>query len=928
MPLRESPALSDYVVAVATIAAAILIRALLTPLMGPAFPLATMFSAVAFTSWYSGWQPAVLTMVGGFVAADLAFIPGTAPLFGRPVVSELFSVSVYLLTCGSIVVLGEAGRRAQRRLHAGQQALAAANQELERRVEAQALLAAIVASTGDAVISTTIDGVITSWNRGAEQLLGYAEADALGRNIDVLVPADRRDEAWRARARITAGGRVDHLDTVRVTRTGERRDVSVTMSPIHDRRGDAIGVSIVARDITLRKAAERERLRNEEAQRLLVAVHDATRGLHDPDEVVLATVTQVARQVGVTRCAYGDIDLDSQSLVITRGYAAGAPDMAGRHPLQVFGAPVAAELQAGRTVMIGDLAGHPWTAAPEVAATCARLAIAALLCVPMHRAGRLVAALMIADNQPHEWSGHDAALLAQVAERTMVAVERARAAAALRESRDVLALAMRAGRMGAWSRDLVTNAVWWSPELEAIVGSPSGAFGGSEAAFYDLVHPDDRLGLARAVDDAVGSHADYQVEFRYRHASGDWRWMEGRGKAVYDADGRPRTLYGLGIDVTERRRAVEALEDADRRKDEFLATLAHELRNPLAPITAGLHVLRATGGEGEAAQRARAIIERQVEQMVRLVDDLLDVARIATGKTELRPDTMDVADAVRDAVETSRPQVAAAAHQLTLDLPAAPILVHADRTRLAQVFANLLNNSAKYSRPAQAITVSLAREGEEAVVRVRDAGLGIAPETLPGIFEMFRQGLAGEERSRGGLGIGLFLVKRIVDMHGGRVEAHSEGLARGSEFVVRLPVLAGRTAPAPALGEASAVKPPPARRKILVVDDNEDAAAMLASVLALDGHETRLAHDGVEAMRAALEYRPEVVFLDIGMPRVDGLDAARWIRAQPWGRDTVLVAVTGWGQADDRRRSEAAGFDHHLVKPASPAAIADLLASL
>ena len=750
--------------------------------------------------------------------------------------------------------------------------------------------------------------------------------DALGRDVAMIVPPDRMDEQRHILERTSAGGRVDHLDTVRVTCDGEPRDVSLTVSPIHDSRGQVTGMSMVARDITQRKAAERERQRHVEEHRLLVAIHDATRGLQHASDVMLETVTHVGRHFAATRCAYGEVDVGADTILITRGYTRDVPTVAGLYPLATFGDGVVAALKGGHTVAIDDVGVHPWTAGPSVAATYARMAIASMLCVPLMRTGRLVAILVVGDGVERAWRAHDGELLEQIAERTLFAVESARATTALRESRDVLALAMRAGRMGAWSRDVATGTVWWSAELESIVGLPPGGFGGSEHAFYAIVHPDDQPALAQAVEAALRSQSDYRMEFRFRHASGDWRWMEGRGKASYGADGTARMLYGLGIDVTERRNAVDALELADRRKDEFLATLAHELRNPLAPITSGLHLLRATGGTGDAADQARAIIERQVAQMVRLVDDLLDVARISTGKTELQSAPMDLADAVRDAVETSRPLIEAADHQLDLAVPDPPVFVYADRTRLAQVFANLLNNSAKYSPRARAIAVSLARDGDDAVVRVRDTGIGIAPETLPGIFEMFRQG-AGAGRASGGLGIGLFLVKRIVEMHGGQVEAHSRGLGHGSEFVVRIPALPAVTVVA-ATASAGAAGPAAIRRRILVVDDNVDAAAMLASLLALGGHDIRTAHDGIEAIRAADDYRPDVIFLDIGMPLLDGHSAAKWIREQPWGRETVLVALTGWGQDQDRQRSEEAGFDFHLVKPANPMAIADLIASL
>lgn len=402
------------------------------------------------------------------------------------------------------------------------------------------------------------------------------------------------------------------------------------------------------------------------------------------------------------------------------------------------------------------------------------------------------------------------------------------------------------------------------------------------------------------------------------------RWMEAHGRAVYGADGTPTMLHGLVADITERRQAVDALKDADRRKDEFLATLAHELRNPLAPISAGLHILRAAPPEPEATA-ALDMMHRQVSQMVRLVDDLLDVARITTGKVEVRRDPMDIAVAVRDAVETTQPMVGR--HRLRVVEPREPIVVSADRTRLAQVFANLVNNAAKYSEPNEPILVTIARENGDAVVRVRDHGIGIDADMLPRVFEMFRQVERSGGWTRGGLGIGLSLVKRIVELHGGTVTAHSDGRGLGSEFVVRLPAIdaVALTTDAAAAPSTSSA---PVRRRVLVVDDNADAAESLSTLLSLYGHETRMAHDGSRAIEDAELFHPDVVFLDIGMPGMDGHETARRIREHAWGQDMVLVALTGWGQTEDRRRSKEAGFNHHLVKPADPSEVIAVIDAL
>ena len=927
MPSPTSSVISRYGIALLAIAAAVAIRAALTPWMGQTFPLATMFSAVAFVVWYGGWGPALFTAFVGWFAAGFAFRGGQGfigPSFGF---NEGVALAVYLLSNASVIVLGEAMRAAQRRLEAQQQQLSTTNVALENKVEAQSLLAAIVASSDDAIISQTLDGRITSWNKGAERLFGYTAHEAIGKSIHLIVPPEGREQVAQILDRMRHGERVDHLEVDRICKDGRRVTVSITVSPVHDRHGLIIGASKTARDITTRKQWETNLVRSEEAQRLLVDIHDATRGLQDPSAVMREIVTRVGLHFNVIRCAYGELSEAQDQITITRGYTKGVPTVAGRYPLEVFGPLMGGELKAGRTVAISDVRTDPLTDTALAHETYARMQIVSLVCAPLLRGGKLAAILVMCDDQPRPWTRDDAHLLEQVAERTLFAVESARANESLRENRDVLAFAMQAGRMGAWSRDLVLNNIWWSPELAVLFGFSPDDRNYSREHLFALVAPEDRERLPRAIEEALAKRQDYMLEFRFKHAqTGEWRWMEARGRAQYGPNGKPTMLYGLGIDITDRVRAIEALKEADRRKDEFLATLAHELRNPLAPISSGLHILRTAGDNPQIAATAREIMERQVAQMVRLVDDLLDVARITTGKVELRTEPLDLADALKDAIETSRPLLEENAQPLTTSLPDKPLYVKADRTRLAQVFANLLNNSAKFSDRGQPISVSLAQDDQDAVIRVRDAGVGIAPEALPRIFDMFGQADSHDSRKSGGLGIGLSLVKRIAEMHGGSVEARSEGVGRGSEFIVRIPMIAAQQPDAER--EPPVVKAPMLKRRILVVDDNTDAAESLAALLSINGHETRLAHDGLRAVEEAKTFKPDVVFLDIGMPELDGHETARRIRQEPWGKDMVLVALTGWGQTEDRRRSQEAGFNHHLVKPADPTVVAKLISSL
>jgi two-component system CheB/CheR fusion protein len=393
-----------------------------------------------------------------------------------------------------------------------------------------------------------------------------------------------------------------------------------------------------------------------------------------------------------------------------------------------------------------------------------------------------------------------------------------------------------------------------------------------------------------------------------------------------DSDGRVMGASKVARDITERKRSEVALRDADRRKDEFLAVLAHELRNPLAPIRNSLHILRLNGQHDPSIDHLGEVMERQVNHMVRLVDDLLEVSRITRGKIELRMQPIEAAAIVRSAVETSRPLIDAAGHQLSLAIPSEPLILIGDPVRLNQVLANLLNNAAKYTERGGQISLFVRREGERVAFFVRDTGMGIPAEMLARIFEMFMQVDREANRSYGGLGIGLTLSKGLVEMHGGTLEAHSEGAGQGSEFVVRLPLapLSVAAVPRMELKHESSLAP----RRVLVVDDNRDAADSLGMVLKRLGAAIRVVYNGADALAEVALFQPHVVMLEIGMSGMDGYEVARRIRSDPLHRDMTLIALTGWGQDEDRRRSQAAGFDYHLIKPTDLGDLQTLLTSL
>jgi signal transduction histidine kinase len=419
----------------------------------------------------------------------------------------------------------------------------------------------------------------------------------------------------------------------------------------------------------------------------------------------------------------------------------------------------------------------------------------------------------------------------------------------------------------------------------------------------------------------------HKAELTLVFRDGGVRHIYGDAAPLRNPDGSVRGAVAALVDITELREAQAALQDADRRKDEFLAALNHELRTALAPIRNGLQLLRVAGSPDPQLRHVGDVLERQVTHLVRLVDDLLDVSRITRGKIELRKERVDVARVVPDAVELSRPAIEAGKHHLTVTLPPAALPVVGDPTRLAQVITNLLNNSAKYTPEGGHIGLIVERAGDRAVIRVRDDGEGIPAAMLPKVFDMFAQADRAADRIQGGLGIGLTLVRRLVEMHGGTVEAASEGEGKGSEFTVRLP--AAEQAPDPQPPTAPPADAAPlAPRRILVVDDNRTAADILAMLVRWAGHDVQVAYDGRSALEMAATFGPQVVVLDLGMPGMDGCEVARRLRKMPELHGVVLVAQTGWGQPEDRRRTTEAGFDAHLLKPLSLEELEDVLVAL
>ena len=863
----------SYVVAGVALAVAVLLRWAVDPLIGDALPFVTLFGAVAAAVWLGGFGPGTLVTILGYIAAEYLFIPPRGSLL-LGTAADVVGLLAYLFTCALIIAIGEAMRRAQ--------------YEASTRFE---MLQVTLRSIGDAVITTDTAGRITSLNAVAESLTGWKKRDAIGEPLEAvfrIVNEDSRNPVESPAARALRHGAVVGLTnhTVLVGKDGGEIPIDDSAAPIRDERGQVSGCVLIFRDVTAQRRLEQEKASQLVAARLLASIVESS-----DDAIISKSLDGI---------------IQSWNAAAERLFGYTADEAIGRHisliiPPERIGEEdtIIASLKAGRRI------DHYETERQR--SNGERIEVSLTISPLRDAAGNVVGASKI---------------VRDITDRSRAEAERDKFVTLIENSTDFIGMCDLNGVPFFVNR--AGLRLVGLEDVEEARRTPLASF------FF----PEDQPHLMQEFIPSVLEKGHGEIEVRFRHfKTGQARWMAYKVLTLPDAAGRPVALATVSQDVTERKRLEDSLRrvaadlsEADRRKNEFLAMLAHELRNPLAPIRHAIRALQLGNGDGNALRAATDMLDRQVGQMVRLVDDLLDMSRISRGRIELRRDRVALAPIISQAVEATRALYRSMNHELTVTLPQRPVYIDADPARLAQVVGNLLNNACKFTDSGGHVWLTVEQAGAQVIIRVEDNGIGIAPDQLSHLFDMFTQVDTSVERSRDGLGIGLTLVKTLVEMHGGTVEARSAGLGRGSEFIIRLPTVAEepRVRPADPVDEPVTSE----RRRILVVDDNEDAAEWLATLLRLHGHDTNVAHDGIEALRVAERVRPDAVLLDIGLPRLDGYEVCRRMRQQPWGRDLLIVALTGWGQEEDRERSQSAGFDTHLVKPVDDTVLIRLLASV
>lgn len=859
-----------YVIALVASLAAFVVRYLIDPILGDYLPYVTFFVAIAGLVWYSRTLgPPLTAIMLGAVLAEWFFAP-TRYTWHIASGQEQVSLAVYFIVTLAFLGFGHALHKARL------QAELVASERDEQRERLRTTLASI----GDAVIATDVAGRVTNLNAVAESLTGWRLDEALGAPLNAIlrIVNERSQEPnENSLERVLSDGRVLALanHTVLSSRDGSERPIDMSAAPIRCAEGKIVGCVLVFRDVTVRIRAEQV-LRESEARK--------------------AAILDTALDCIITMNHEGKILDFNAAAEHTFGYV--KSDVIGKDMADHIVPPALRE--AHRRGLRNYLASG------RAALLNRRIELTALRADGTEFPTELAITRIPGEGDPV----FTAYLRDITAEKRLQEIEQE----SQRRLRFVMDSMPQKIFTAAPSGDVdYFNRIWTE-----FTGLPVEKI--QEWGWTRFIHPEDLPGNLRVWKRSLESGEPYQFEHRFRRADGDYRWHISRAVPMRDERGKTLMWLGSSTEIHEQRetanqlrRYAAELSEADRRKDEFLAMLAHELRNPLAPLRNAAQVLHLAGGNGETIDSATQMIERQVGQMARLVDDLLDVSRISRGKIDLRKERVELASVVHHAVEAVRPLAQEMGHDLRVEMPDDPIYLDADPARLAQVIGNLLNNACKFTDTGGRVELEVVVDGADVVIRVRDDGIGISPDNLARIFDMFMQVDTSLERSGSGLGLGVTLVKSLVEMHDGSVTVRSDGVGQGSEFIVRLPTSRRRSEQA--VDDRASKNARPASQRILVVDDNRDAALSLALLLEQGGHQTHMAFDGLDALQKTTDLKPDVVLLDIGLPKLNGYEVARQIREQAWGRAIVLIAMTGWGKDEDRKRSQEAGFDDHMVKP-------------
>ncbi|MEK7954337.1 PAS domain S-box protein [Luteolibacter soli] len=898
-PPSHPPVFRSLFVGALITAVAVTVRWLLNPWLGERLSLVTLFPAVAAGVWIAGYRAGLVPAIAGYVLCDVLFMTGNWPSPQKAV-----SLATYAAAVSFVIAAGESMRR--------HRALAEARKNL---------LQVTLESIGDGVITTDAGGKVMYLNSVATKLTGWSVDDARGHLVtDVfsIINESSRDlvpnPVLRALEEKKVVGLANH--SLLLSKHGVETPIDDSAAPIGDGLGRLLGGVLIFRDISERRATEAKQRQSEQRHRFLAELAMATQHLSDEDEIMFKSARMLAVFMEVDRCAYAVVENEAV-FDITGDFGPTVPSIVGRWDVAAFGPACVERMLANEPYVVQDADTDPRVDGFREAYRATQ--IRSVICVPLHKGGKFTAAMAVHQTTPRCWTQADIEVVTIVVNRCWESLERARSNRGLEKAAERLSLALAAAQLGDWSWDANTDVVDLSPRAAEIFGLASGR-SITWSAMQELLNPNDSIVAARKVNEAIADRSQYEAEYRVQRG-GSEVWVAAKGRATYDEEGNATGMFGVVKDVTARKEMESTLQQkamalaaADRQKDDFIALLSHELRNPLAPVRTGLELLREGECDAERLEKVRSMMERQLNHMVRLVDDLLDVSRITRNKLSLDLGPVELSNTIELASEAVRPALQALEQRITLDLPDQPVWVWGDATRLSQVFGNVIANASKFSPRGSDIEVVAQLKGSDVAVTIKDHGVGIDPDDLPKVFNIFAQAERSKSASKEGLGLGLHLARSLMQLQNGVLEAASAGLGQGSEFTVRMPLLGDqedRQDPSPRMREQAPLK----GRKVLVVDDNADALESLAMLLEMIGAEVIRATGGEMAIELAERGRPEVILMDVGMPGVDGLQAAKAIRSSSPQNSPVIIALTGWGRLADRKATRDAGFDGHVVKP-------------